>query len=147
MIKAIFNTNNSYAPLVLRILLALVLMPHGAQKLLGSFGGFGFDGSMDFFTQTMGLPWLVGLVIIILEFFGPIALLLGYLTRPVSLALTFLMLGIIFTSSIQHGFWMNWFGTQKGEGCEYFILYIAGTLSLLISGGGRLAIDRYFSRN
>ncbi len=142
MKKLIYNTNSSYAPLVLRVLIALVLIPHGAQKIFGAFGGFGFTGTMNFFTETMGLPWIIGFLVIMLEFFGAIALLIGYLTRPVSIALTIIMLGIIFTSHIQYGFFMNWFGTQKGEGYEYFILYIAGTLSLIISGGGKWSVDK-----
>lgn len=56
--KALFATDDSWAGLVLRLTLGLVLLPHGAQKLLGWFGGFGFDGTMGFFTQKMGLPWI-----------------------------------------------------------------------------------------
>ncbi|RYU91918.1 DoxX family protein [Mucilaginibacter terrigena] len=146
MKNLIYNTNNSYAPFILRVLFAIVLLPHGAQKLFGLFGGFGFTGTMGFFTHTMGLPWIIGFLVIMLEFFGAIALLVGYVTRPVSIALTILMLGIVFSSHLQNGFWMNWFGRQKGEGYEYFILYVAGTLSLLISGGGKWSVDSTLSK-
>ena len=56
IMKRFFATNDSYAPLVARVLLAAVMFPHGAQKLLGWFGGYGFAGTMQFFTQTMHIP-------------------------------------------------------------------------------------------
>jgi putative oxidoreductase len=145
MKKAMFTTGNTTGPLLLRIFLAVVLLAHGSQKLLGMFGGFGFSGTMDFFTHTMGFPRILGFGIIFLEFFGSIALLAGLATRPVSVALLVLMLGIIFTSHWQNGFFMNWFGSQKGEGFEYFVLYIGGLCSLMVSGGGKASVDRLLS--
>ncbi|WP_207420265.1 DoxX family protein [Desertivirga brevis] len=142
MRELIFKTGQSYAPLVLRILLAAVLFPHGAQKLLGWFGGFGFSGTMNFFTETMSIPWIISFLVIVLEFFGPVLLLLGLATRLVSGAITVLMLGILLTSHMEYGFFMNWFGNQKGEGIEYFILFLAGTISLFLSGGGLWSADR-----
>lgn len=147
MKQLLFKTNSSYAPMIQRVLAAIVLWPHGAQKLLGWFGGFGFTGTMNFFTQTMGLPSIVGLFVIILEFFGSIALLLGLFTRITATAITILFLGIVFTSHIQNGFFMNWFGTQKGEGCEYFLLFIAITVSLSITGAGKWSTDSLIFKN
>ena len=69
MKATIFNTNNSWSPTILRILLGLVLLGHGTQKLLGWFGGYGFEGTMSFFTQTVGLPWVISFLVIIIEFF------------------------------------------------------------------------------
>lgn len=137
----IFKTEDSIAPFILRIFLAIALFPHGAQKLAGWFGGYGFTGTMNFFTGTMGLPWIIALLVILLEFFGPLLLLLGLATRLVSLALSGLILGIVLTSHWEYGFFMNWFGNQKGEGIEYFILFIAGTLSLVFSGAGKWSVD------
>lgn len=57
--QALFKTDESWSPVVLRLMLATVMFPHGAQKLLGWFGGHGFEGTLGFFTQQMGLPWLV----------------------------------------------------------------------------------------
>jgi putative oxidoreductase len=140
MKKMIFETSNNYAPVALRILLSLVLFPHGAQKLLGWFGGFGFDGSMEYFTGTVGLPWIVGFMVIIIEFFGPIFLLLGFATRLWSLGVLSVMVGVIITSFNDY-FFMNWFGTQKTEGYEFFLLAIGMSLSLVISGAGKFSID------
>lgn len=146
MKKLIFNTSNTYAPLATRTLLALVLFPHGAQKLFGWFSGFGFKGTMDYFTQTVGLPWVVGFLVILLEFFGPLALLVGWGTRLWSFALLCVFSGIVLT--VHHDyFFMNWFGMQKGEGAEFFLLAIGMCVSLTWSGAGRLSIDALFSRS
>ena len=93
MKNIIFKTKGLFAPLALRIFLSLVLFPHGAQKLLGWFGGFGFEGSMQYFTKTVGLPWIIGFLVIIIEFFGPLALLLGFATRLWSAAIAVVMTG------------------------------------------------------
>jgi putative oxidoreductase len=144
MKKLIFQTSNGYAPLALRALLALVLFPHGAQKMLGWFGGFGFEGSMGYFTNVVGLPWIVGFMVIIIEFFGPLALLLGFATRLWSLAILGVMTGIILTTFTDY-FFMNWFGTQKSEGAEFFLLAIGMSLSLVVSGAGRWSVDAWIS--
>src|SRR4051812_16985100 len=92
------KTSNSIAPVVVRIFLSIVLFPHGAQKLFGWFNGGGWQGTMDYFTETVGLPWFVGAAVIIIEFFGPIAILLGFQTRLWSIAIACVMTGIIFTT-------------------------------------------------
>src|SRR4051794_38598623 len=125
MKKIVFNTSsNNWAATFTRLTLGTVLFAHGAQKLTGCFGGYGFDGTMKFFTETVGLPWVVGFLVIIIEFFGSLSLILGFATRLWSLAIGILTLGIIETSHVQYGFFMNWFGNQKGEGVEYFLLMI-----------------------
>ncbi|TSJ42626.1 DoxX family protein [Mucilaginibacter corticis] len=139
----LFKTDNNYVPLVLRLAAGTVMVAHGSQKLFGLFGGYGFTGTMGFFTGTIHLPWIIAFLEIIIEFFGAIALLLGLATRLTGLAFMVILLGIVFTSHIQYGFFMNWFGNQKGEGIEYFILYLAIAISLIISGGGRYSLDRY----
>jgi putative oxidoreductase len=117
-----------------------VLFPHGAQKLLGWFGGFGFEGSMNYFTQDVGLPSIIGFAVIIIEFFGPIFLVLGLATRLWSLGILAVMAGIIITTFNDY-FFMNWFGSQTAEGYEFFLLAIGMALSLVISGGGKYSID------
>lgn len=139
MKQLIFKTNNSIAPLFLRIFLALVLFPHGAQKLLGWFGGYGFAGTMDYF-NTRGIPRIIGFLVIVIEFFGPVALLMGAATKLWSLAICIVMTGIILTTFTQY-FFMNWFGVQKTEGAEYFLLAVGMSLSLVISGAGRYSVD------
>ncbi|HKK11800.1 MAG TPA: DoxX family protein [Flavobacteriaceae bacterium] len=142
MKNKIFKTADSYAPLTIRFILGLVVFPHGAQKLFGWFGGYGFSGTMDFFMETMGLPWLIGFLVIILESFGAIALLAGMATRIIAGFYLVLALSIVFTSHIQHGFFMNWFGNQQGEGYEYFLLWIGMAVSLFLTGGGKYSLDK-----
>lgn len=140
MKKLVFQTSGNYAPLALRLLLGFVLFPHGAQKLLGWFGGFGFEGTMGYFTGQVGLPWLVGFLVIIIEFFGSLFLVFGLGTRIWSLGILSIMTGVIITTFNDY-FFMNWFGSQKAEGYEFFLLAIGMALSLLISGGGKYSLD------
>ena len=140
--KALFQTDDGWTGLILRLALGLVMFPHGAQKLLGWFGGFGFDGTMGFFTQKMGLPWLIALLIIIGESFGSVALLAGFLTRFTAASLAVIMLGAIALVHLPNGFFMNWFGQQQGEGYEYHLLVIGIAAALLVTGGGKWSVDR-----
>ncbi len=140
--KALFQTDDGWAGLILRVTLGFVMFPHGAQKLLGWFGGFGFDGTMGVFTRKMGLPWLIALLIIIGESFGSLALLAGLLTRFAAASLAVIMFGAITLVHLPHGFFMNWFGQQKGEGFEYHLLVIGIAAALLVTGGGKWSIDR-----
>lgn len=145
MKQILLRTNTSLAPLILRLFLAIVLFPHGAQKLAGWFGGFGFDGTMQYFTETKDLPWLVGFLVIVVEFFGPIALILGFAVRFWSMAIGLVMTGVILTTFTNY-FFMNWFGNQDTEGMEFFLLAIGMSVSLLHSGAGRYSIDAYLSK-
>ena len=137
----ILNTESNWAALIARLTLGIVLFPHGAQKMLGLFGGYGFAGTMDFFTNQMHLPWIVAFAVIIIEFFGSILLILGFASRVWSLAFIGLFSGIIFTTHLEHGFFMNWFGNQAGEGYEYALLVIGLALAVLVNGGGKYALD------
>lgn len=141
MKNKIFNTNNDLTGLITRLTLGLILFPHGAQKMLGMFGGYGFSGTMGFFTETMHLPWIIGFLVIIIEFIGAIALILGFASRIWSALIIILFIGIIFTSHLDFGFFMNWFGNQKGEGYEYHLLIIGLSFALLINGSGKNSID------
>jgi putative oxidoreductase len=141
MTKILFTTDGSLAPLITRIVLGICLFPHGAQKMLGWFGGYGFSGTLQFFTQQAGLPWVIGLLVILIEFFGALFLLAGFLTRLSALLIIFDMVGIIWKAHFANGFFMNWFGNQAGEGYEYHLLVIGLAISLLITGGGKASID------
>ncbi len=136
-----FATDASVAPTLLRTTLAAVMFPHGAQKLLGWFGGFGLSATLEFFTDAMHLPWPLALLIILLESLGSIALLLGLATRPIAAGLAAIMVGAIATTHAQHGFFMNWFGNQRGEGFEYHLLAIGIAVALVVTGGGRASLD------
>jgi putative oxidoreductase len=140
----LFNTQPSSASLLAaRITMAAILFPHGAQKLLGWFGGYGFTGTMNFFTDVKHIPYPIALLVIIIEFFGSFALLLGAGTRLVALAIIADMTGIIFSSHTEYGFFINWFGNQQGEGFEYHLLFIGLAVVLLISGGGKYSADTW----
>jgi putative oxidoreductase len=140
MKRILFSTDQSMAPFLLRLFLALVLFPHGAQKLFGWFGGFGFSGTMAYFTETVKLPWIIGFLVILIEFFGPIALIAGFAVRLWSIAIGIVMAGIILTHFTGY-FFMNWFGNQKTEGMEFFLLVIGMAGALIYSGAGRLSVD------
>lgn len=141
MMEQFFGSQNNWTGLILRVTIAIVLFPHGAQKLLGWFGGFGYEGTMGYFTQTMKLPYIIGLLVILIEFFAPIALVLGVGSRILSAVLLILFLGIMITSHLNYGFFMNWLGNQAGEGFEYFLLVFGACIALLFNGSGKFAID------
>jgi putative oxidoreductase len=130
--------------LATRLTVAFVILAHGVQKLFGWFGGFGYEGTMGFFTQAMGLPYIVALLIIVAETFGMLALAAGLLSRFLSATVIAIMLGAIFTVHRANGFYMNWFGSQQGEGYEYHILVIALALITLVNGAGAFAVDNIF---
>ncbi|MEO8340886.1 MAG: DoxX family protein [Nitrospirota bacterium] len=140
--KGLFQTENGWTGVILRLTLGLVMFPHGAQKLLGWYGGSGFSGTMGFFTETMHLSWIVAFLVIIGESFGSLALLLGLLTRVTAASFIVIMLGAITTTHLPNGFFMNWFGKQAGEGYEYHLLVIGIALALLVTGAGRWSADR-----
>ena len=139
--KYLFQTNDNFSYWVPRVMLGCVMFPHGAQKLLGWFGGFGFTNTMTYFTQTAGLPWIVAFLIIMGESFGSLGLILGFFTRLSAFGLICIMLGAIITVHIPNGFFMNWFGKQAGEGFEYHLLVIGISIPLLINGGGKYSVD------
>lgn len=138
----VLATEAGTSGLVLRLALAVVMLPHGAQKLLGWFGGYGWTGTMGFLTDSVGLPTPVAAGVILLEAFGPLLLLAGLLTRPIALGFAALMAGAIATVHAQHGFFMNWSGAQQGEGFEFHLLAIGIALALTLQGAGSLSLDR-----
>jgi len=141
MIKKLLETNDDIAGLVLRVLLGVVMLPHGAQKLLGWFGGYGFSGTMGFFTDKMGIPAVFAFLVIITEFFGSLALITGALTRLAAFGVGCVMLVGALMVHLPHGFFMNWAGKQQGEGFEFHILAMAIAVALMIKGGGRWSVD------
>jgi len=139
--KYLFQTNDNFSYWVPRVILGCVFLPHGAQKLFGWFGGFGFTNTMTYFTQTAGLPWIIAFLIVMGESLGALGLILGFCTRLFALGLICIMVGAIITVHIPNGFFMNWFGKQAGEGFEYHLLVIGMSIPLLVSGGGKYSVD------
>ena len=130
--------------LVLRLTLAGVLLPHGLQQSLGLFGGDGFSGTMGYYTHTVGLSYGVALAVIVVLNLGPVLLVAGLGTRLAALACGLFLAGAMLTAHLPNGFFMNWYGTQHGEGYEYHLLGMGLALALILQGGGRYALDRVF---
>lgn len=146
MLKRLMRTDDSVGMLLVRVFLGLVIFPHGAQKLLGWFGGHGFAWTMDFFTQRLHIPAPLVVLVIAAEFFGALALIMGFLGRIGAFGVLCVMLGAIFLVHLPQGFFMNWYGTQRGEGIEYHLLAIGMALAVMAQGSGRWSIDRMLTR-
>jgi putative oxidoreductase len=142
MLKKLVQTNDDVALLVLRVLLGVVFFPHGMQKLLGWFGGYGFAGTMGMFTDKMGIPAVFAFLAIMAEGLGCLGLIAGFLTRVAAFGIAVEMAVAVYLLHFQHGFFMNWFGNQKGEGYEYHLLVIAIAIALMLRGGGKWSIDQ-----
>jgi putative oxidoreductase len=145
-LQLLTQTDNRTAPLVARLTLGLVMFPHGAQKALGWFGGYGFSGTMGFFTGTMHIPTLFAFLAIAAEFAGSLALIAGLFSRVAALGIAAVMAGAIFTAHLGNGFFMNWTGNQKGEGFEYHLLALGLALIVMICGGGKASLDSLLAR-
>lgn len=140
MLEWLVGTHGDVVPLVLRLTLAVVMFAHGAQKALGWFGGSGLRGTLDFL-RTSGVPSPVAVLAIMAEFLGPLGLAVGLLTRVAALGIAAVMLGAILTVHRQHGFFMNWYGNQQGEGFEYHVLVIGLAVALVLNGAGVWSLD------
>jgi putative oxidoreductase len=145
MIKKLFQTDDDISRFVLRVLLGIVFIPHGAQKVFGWFGGYGFSATMDGF-EKMGIPAFLALCAVLAESLGPLGLITGLLTRIAAFGIATNMVVAIFLIHLKFGFFMNWFGKQQGEGFEYHILAIAIALALMIKGAGRWSVDGVISK-
>ena len=145
MLRKLTATENSAAIAILRVILGVVFFAHGAQKMLGWFGGYGFSATMGAFTHNMHIPAVFAFLAIAAEFFGGIGLILGLLTRIAAFGITVNMVVAILTVHLANGFFMNWSGAQKGEGFEYHLVVLAITVFLMIKGGGAASVDRAIS--
>lgn len=145
MFRCFFSTNNDYSSLILRVTLGVVMLPHGLQKTLGLFDGHGLSATMAFFTDKMGVPLEAAILVICAESLGALGLIFGFVTRLCALGIAAVMTGAIVMVHSQYGFFMNWQGTQAGEGFEFHLLAIGIALALMIKGGGALSIDRAIS--
>ena len=145
MLRKLTATDDSTATTILRVVLGIVFFAHGAQKMLGWFGGYGFSGTMGFFTGTMHIPALFAFLAIVAEFLGGLGLILGLLTRVAAFGIAVNMLVAVLMVHSQFGFFANWSGTQKGEGYEYHLLALAMCAFLMIKGAGAFSVDRKLS--
>ena len=145
MFHRLANTTNDYAITILRLVLGVVFFAHGAQKMLGWFGGYGFSGTMGFFTHQMGIPAPLAFLAIAAEFFGGLGLIVGFLGRIAAFGILCNMLVAVVMVHGANGLFMNWAGNQKGEGFEYHLLAVAIALVIIIKGSGALSVDRFLT--
>jgi len=143
MLKKLLQTNDSIGLFLVRVFLGIAIFPHGAQKLLGWFGGHGPAWTLELFTQRLHIPAPFVILVILAESFGALGLIFGFLGRIGAFGVLCVMLGAIFIVHLQHGFFMNWYMVPgKGEGIEYHLLAIGMSLAVLIQGSGRFSVDR-----
>lgn len=142
----LLRTSDRTAPLVLRLALGAMLLPHGAQKVFGWFGGHGLDATMGFFTDGLGIPTTLAILAIAAESLGGLGLVVGLLTRVAAFGALSVMAVAAALVHRPYGFFMNWSGQQAGEGVEFHLLAMAMAIALMIEGGGRFSFDRALSR-
>jgi putative oxidoreductase len=141
-LKKLLATTNDTTVTILRLVLGITFFLHGAQKVFGWFGGFGFSGTMNAFTNMLHIPALFAFLAIMAEFLGGLGLLLGLLARVAAFGIATNMVVAILMIHHNFGFFINWYGNQKGEGWEYHLLAIALALAIMIKGAGAYSIDR-----
>ena len=140
MWTALLQTDGGAAATIARVALGLVIFPHGAQKLLGWFGGYGFRGTMGWF-KSLGIPAAFGVLAILAESLGSAALVLGLLGRVAALGVLAVMVVASLRVHWPNGFYMNWSGQQKGEGFEFHVLAVALALVVILLGSGAWSLD------
>jgi len=145
MFRNFLATDKSPAQFFIRLALGIVMFPHGAQKVFGWFGGPGFTQTLEAFAK-MGFPIWSTVMLMVVELAGAILLIFGCLTRLWALGVGTALTICMFMNHVQNGFFMNWFGRQKGEGFEYHLLVIGITLALIVRGGGLLSVDSATAR-
>ena len=145
MLKRLIYTEDLLILLIARITLGLVIFPHGAQKILGIWGGHGLQPVMDAFQQWFGIPAFITALVAFAEFFGMIAILLGLFSRFMAGSFILVMMGAIYYVVHDH-FFMNWYSEQRGEGFEFHLLAIGLSLIIVIGGSGKFSIDRWLMK-
>jgi putative oxidoreductase len=144
MFRKLLRTSDDGTLTLLRLVLGVVFFAHGAQKMLGWFGGYGFSGTMGYFTHA-GIPAPLAFLAIAAEFFGGMGLVVGLLSRVAAFGIVVNMVVAVLTVHLPFGLFMNWTGAQKGEGFEYHLLAIAIGIAILVRGGGAISMDRALS--
>ena len=147
MFRKLFNTPNDFSLTILRLAMGCIFFAHGAQKALGWWGGNGFKGTMDVFTHGLNIPAPFAVLAIAAEFLGGLGLVVGLLGRVAAFGILCNMVVAIKMVHFKNGLFMNWSGTQKGEGFEFHILAIAIALAIIIRGAGALSFDRLLTRS
>ncbi len=140
-LQFLIKTDSSVGPLIARLVLGFVMLPHGLQKTFGLFGGHGFSGTMQFFTGMMHIPAPFAFLAIAAEFAGALGLIAGLFSRVAAFGIAAVMAVAIVTVHGANGFFMNWLGQQKGEGFEYHLLALGLALVVMVQGAGKASLD------
>ena len=141
LITKLVESKSDYSTLALRIPIGIIFMAHGAQKLFGWFGGHGLEGTGQWMASIgLGPGMLMAFLAGSGEFFGGLAILLGILTRPAAAVLSVTMLVAIFAVHFEHGLFMS------NGGYEFGLALLAASVSLMMSGAGKLSIDQIISQ-
>ncbi|KPN75889.1 MAG: DoxX family protein [Shewanella xiamenensis] len=136
LITKLLTSTPSFAPLALRIPIGIILMAHGSQKLFGWFGGYGLEGTGQWMASIGLTPgYLMALMAGSSEFFGGLLIIIGLLTRATALVLSFTMVAAIFSVHIGNGLFLS------NNGYEFGLALLAATVSLAVSGAGKLSAD------
>ncbi|MFZ5642881.1 MAG: DoxX family protein [Bacillota bacterium] len=142
-IQKVFRTSPQQADLILRIALGAVFVAHGSQKLFGWFGGHGWNATIGFFSQALNISAPLAGFVILIEFFGGIAIVLGLLTRPAALGLAATMLGAAFKVHLANGFFLDLSGPR--DGVEYVFVLFLLSLYFVVKGSGTISLDRFIA--
>jgi len=146
MLKRLLSTDDDRLVALMRVVLGVVMFPHGAQKVLGWFGGYGIAGTYDFFTQSLHIWGVIAYCVIFGEFFASIGLLTGTLGRISAAVIFIIQLGGVIIVHSANGFFMNWGGKQAGEGYEFHLMSLTIAFVLMVRGSGAFSLDRILAR-
>ena len=142
MLFDLFSTNPDWIQTIVRLILGIVFFAHGAQKLLGWFGGPGLKGTLRTMHEFIGLPVPLAFAAVLTEFFGGLGLIVGLLSRVAAIGIGVTMLSAIVMVNGRYGLFLNWFGDRKGQGYEYHLLAIALAAVIIVRGSGAMSLDR-----
>ena len=146
MLAILLETNGDWVLTLARVILGVVFFAHGAQKLLGWFGGHGLNATIGMFRDQLGIPAPLAYLAIAAEFFGGLGLIVGFLARVAAVGVAVTMAVAMVKVHLQHGFFLNWFGDKQGHGFEYHLLAIALALVVIVHGAGAFSLDRALYR-
>ena len=148
MKRILLTDRKNFAAFAARLTLGIVVFAHGAQKLFGWFGGYGFEGTMGWLTIQQNVPWIIAFLVIIIESIGALALIAGFATRIFAFLVFCNFVGIIANTHLRNGFFMNWnMIPDQPEGYEYHLLVLGLSIVLMITGGGKWSIDAALNRS
>ena len=147
MLTWLIDTDGDWVLTIVRVVLGVVLFAHGAQKLLGWFGGQGFSVTVRTFRDQLGIPAPLACLAIAAEFFCGLGLIVGLLTRIAALGISITMVVAALMVHLKYGFFLNWFGNKPGHGIEYHLVVIALALVVIMKGAGAFSLDSALSRH